>query len=59
MLSRYAYVWFLIFDHPRCAICHRYSQPAKVFCSDECKLKLEALNLSTADVEWSFLERLS
>ncbi len=59
MLSLCSRVWFLIFDHPRCAICHRYSRPAKVFCSDDCKVKLEALDLPTADVGRSILERLS
>lgn len=59
MLSRCVHVWFSIVDHPRCAMCHRYSQPAKVFCSHDCKLKLEALNLSTADMRRSLLKRLS
>ncbi len=54
MLSRCARVWFLIFDQPRCAICHGYSQPAKVFCSEDCKLKLEALGLPTGEVQGSF-----
>ena len=54
MLSRCVRVWFLIFDQPRCAICHDYSQPAKIFCSEDCRLKLEALGLPTGDVQGSF-----
>ncbi len=56
MLGRFVTFCSLIFDRPRCAMCHQYSQPGKVFCTDVCKLKLDALHLPTADVGWNFLE---